>query len=197
MGDHYSSFSDLAEAEEEDADFRVIAITRGDTLVAAPHGGGIEPGTSELAQGIADPDHSLYLFEGCKPKRNRRLHITSHRFTEPRCLELAATANLCIAVHGCRDRPGSLSDVYVGGANTSMKRALVDALIQGGFAAEVDTVLPGTHPRNVCNLPKQGGAQLEISEKLRTTMFRSLDRSGRTRPTPTFWAFCEAVRTVL
>jgi phage replication-related protein YjqB (UPF0714/DUF867 family) len=41
----------------------------------APHGGAIEPGTSEVAKQVADNDLSLFIFEGIKPKGNKRLHI--------------------------------------------------------------------------------------------------------------------------
>jgi phage replication-related protein YjqB (UPF0714/DUF867 family) len=51
--------------------------------VIAPHGGGIEPGTSELATAIAGDDFSLYLFEGLKSAGNGELHITSTNFDEP------------------------------------------------------------------------------------------------------------------
>jgi poly-gamma-glutamate hydrolase-like protein len=60
--------------------------------LVAPHGGGIEPGTSELADAIAASDLSFYTFEGLKPSGNTDLHITSTRFDEPMCLTLLASS---------------------------------------------------------------------------------------------------------
>ncbi len=34
--------------------------------VMAPHGGGIEPGTSEIANRVAGDEHAYYSFEGLK-----------------------------------------------------------------------------------------------------------------------------------
>ena len=51
--------------------------------IIAPHGGGIEPGTTELAEAIARNDFSFYTFEGKKRTSNRDLHLTATRFDEP------------------------------------------------------------------------------------------------------------------
>src|SRR5262245_49530672 len=82
--DRYASFAELSAAEpagsftishEERLHSRVIVI--------APHGGGIEVLTSEIAREIAGQDFSYYSFAGRKRRNNRDLHITSHRFDEP------------------------------------------------------------------------------------------------------------------
>ena len=40
-----------------DRDFRVrVRRSKSDTVIIAPHGGGIEPGTSEIAEAIAASD---------------------------------------------------------------------------------------------------------------------------------------------
>jgi phage replication-related protein YjqB (UPF0714/DUF867 family) len=66
----------------------------------APHGGGIEPGTSELADAIAGSDLSFYTFEGLKSSGNTDLHITSTRFDEPMCLTLLASSSVVVTLHG-------------------------------------------------------------------------------------------------
>ena len=82
--DTYNSFANLAKHAEEGRDFKVRTQERlGTTVIIAPHGGGIEPGTSEIAEAIAGNDLSLYLFEGIRDENNRELHITSTRFDEP------------------------------------------------------------------------------------------------------------------
>ena len=83
MTDKYKNFEELAANEQEGSDFQVRFRTRrGPMAVIAPHGGGIEPGTSELADAIANADLSFYAFEGIKKAANRVLHITSGRFDD-------------------------------------------------------------------------------------------------------------------
>jgi phage replication-related protein YjqB (UPF0714/DUF867 family) len=54
MPDKYKSFSELNEKEKRDLDFCIRLQERiGTTAVIAPHGGGIEPGTSEIAEAVA------------------------------------------------------------------------------------------------------------------------------------------------
>jgi phage replication-related protein YjqB (UPF0714/DUF867 family) len=61
----------------EGRDFRRrLRRCRGATPVIAPHGDGIEPGTSEVAEPVAAADFCFYAFEGIKSK-NGDLHITS------------------------------------------------------------------------------------------------------------------------
>ena len=65
--DKYASFARLAEHERAGTDHRIHARpTQSGTLIIAPHGGGIERGTSELAAAVAADDLSLYVFEGTK-----------------------------------------------------------------------------------------------------------------------------------
>lgn len=89
MADKYPDFDTLSRNERAGVDFRIL-VRRAMSAFAlvAPHGGGIEPGTSEIADGIAALEWSLYAFEGLKPSGNADLHITSTRFDEPMCLEL-------------------------------------------------------------------------------------------------------------
>jgi phage replication-related protein YjqB (UPF0714/DUF867 family) len=90
MADRYKNFLELATKETQSIDFRVRLQQRtGKAVVLAPHGGGIEPGTSEIAEAIAGADLSFYAFEGIKPADNRILHITSTRFDEPQGKVLA------------------------------------------------------------------------------------------------------------
>ena len=197
MADTYQSYSHLCDHEQEDVDFRVVVVERGSPAVLAPHGGGIEPGTSEIAREVAGDDLSLYLFEGLKLDGNAVLHITSHRFEEPRCIALVERAESAVAIHGCQDRPGSASVVFVGGGDEELRGQLIDQLTRAGFPAEVDTTLSGTHGENVCNRAKRQGAQLEITEGARLKMFRSLKRDGRNQKHGPFFLFCEALRSVV
>lgn len=133
----------------------------------APHGGGIEPGTSEIARAIAEEDFDLYLFEGILPDHNyTRLHVTSHNFDEPRCLEIISICDIVLAIHGCDD---SYSQVLLGGRDANLKAAIARAL----ELASIDCLLEG-HPfqgrglQNICNRGRSGrGVQIELPRKLR------------------------------
>src|ERR1700751_5506986 len=81
--------------------------------VLAPHGGAIEAGTSEIACAVAGSEFNLYVFEGIRESGNyAALHLTSHRFDEPRCLALLSACDHVITVHGCR---GEIPRVLLGG----------------------------------------------------------------------------------
>ena len=87
----YRSYADLAAVQAEGEDYRVVVVPRATSRVAivAPHGGSIEAHTSSIARQIAGTDLNLYLLEGTRPAGNyQALHLTSHRFDEPRCLML-------------------------------------------------------------------------------------------------------------
>ena len=61
MTDQYASFAELAKVAKVNQDFRVRILQRASaTAIIVPHGGGIEPGTSEIAEGIAGEDFSFY-----------------------------------------------------------------------------------------------------------------------------------------
>ncbi len=76
-------------------------IARGSKIaVVAPHGGAIEPGTSELAIAISRSDLSFAVFEGIKAKKTADLHITQQNFDEPRCVNVVAQAIAAVTIHG-------------------------------------------------------------------------------------------------
>ncbi len=169
MADKYESFEQLAAAEIADRDYRIRTFERADSpvLVLAPHGGGIEVGTSELAELVAGTEHSLFAFEGMKPRgANRDLHITSHRFDHPHCVALSSTRAVVLAIHGCRGE----SHIYVGGLDERLITLLGQHLTRAGLTASVaGHPYPGRHPLNICNRSARGqGAQLEITHDLRT-----------------------------
>src|SRR5437868_14874222 len=101
MADKYSSFNELSRNEISGIDFS-ISVRRARDLFAivAPHGGGIEPGTSEIADAIAADTFSYYAFDALKASANSELHITSTRFDEPMCLNLISHSDVVITIHG-------------------------------------------------------------------------------------------------
>ncbi len=174
MLDKYASFAELAGAETPGTDYRISAVARPDSpvIVIAPHGGGIEIGTSELATLIAGEDHSLFAFEGLKPcGRNRDLHITSHRFDHPECLALVGRCAVAVGIHGCIGE----SQIYVGGLDTELTGLLTTRLGAAGFRTNAEGHrYPGRNPLNVCNRGmRRRGAQLEITRDLRDAPVRA------------------------
>jgi phage replication-related protein YjqB (UPF0714/DUF867 family) len=195
--DKYISFEQLKRTEP---DSFVINKRQGISGVAviAPHGGGIEPGTSEIARGIAGIEHSFYSFEGQKRTRNKDLHITSTNFDEPTGVEITKQSERVLAIHGCS---GRIPVVYLGGLDTELKDKIRECLIESGFKAEEhsDPDLQGISPGNICNRSKNNcGAQLEISYGLRNLFFENVDkREGRTRTKPYFDRFIFAMRKAI
>jgi phage replication-related protein YjqB (UPF0714/DUF867 family) len=166
----YASFGELAEHEAQGRDFRVRRVERPGSrvVILAPHGGKIEEGTSEIAALIAGADHSLFCFEGLKSYgRNRDLHITSHQFDHPDCLDMAAGRDIVVSVHGCMGR----SRIFVGGLDVDLSRQLASGLAAAGYVVISEGHrYPGRHPFNICNRGlRKKGAQLEITYDLRAS----------------------------
>ncbi len=194
--DKYSSFDELKKSEQEGLDFRVVIRERekSNTVIIAPHGGGIEPGTSEIAEELAGKDISLVMFEGIKKSSNGELHITSTNFDEPRCLSLIQNAKSVIAIHG----EESLENIiYLGGADIVLGEFIRLALEKYEFEVKkhIDSMLKGKASNNICNRGDGGkGVQLELARGMRETFFDSLTVSGRKKPTDKLYIFVKALR---
>ena len=198
MADTYESIEALCAVESENVDFGVEVRLISDIAIVAPHGGGIEPGTSEIACEIAGAELSLYLFEGLKPSGNKVLHVTSSRFEEQRCVLLLEGCDVAVAIHGCADRNDSESSAFLGGLDTELRGRLIEALNKAGHPAEIDGDLPGTDPSNICNRTRRGrGVQIEVAHHLRQEMFASLSRAGWRCKRDPFYTFCSAIQQVL
>ncbi len=199
MADIYRNFADLAAHEKENSDFRVRSEERRvAAAVIAPHGGGIEPGTSELAEAIAGADFSFYAFEGLKKNGNGVLHITSSRFDEPNAVVLLNASPRVVALHGeldCRDQV-----VFLGGLDKGLGKRIQAELQAAGFVVRIhdDPYLQGVEKSNICNRGQSGqGVQLELSQPLRRSCFPSFDRKGRLQRTEQGDRFVEAMRRAL
>jgi phage replication-related protein YjqB (UPF0714/DUF867 family) len=166
--DRYLNFAHLSAKERLGQDYAICFIRRSNRIaIIAPHGGWIEPGTSEIARAIAADDFSFYSFEGLKRRPHRDLHITSSAFDEPQCIELVLDCTNVVAVHGA---VGAERWVKVGGLDEGLRDAICASLLDAGFSAQIVTngELAGTHPNNICNRgSSRAGVQLEISRGLR------------------------------
>lgn len=145
----------------------------------APHGGRIEPETDRLATAIAGDRFSLYCFRGCLETGNRRLHLPSHLFDEPRALAALKGADVVLAVHGHRET--EVSFVMVGGLDRQRRLRVAAELEGAGFPVRPPLDgLAGEHPDNLCNRGRPGGGvQLEVSAALRRLLKARPDRIAR------------------
>ncbi len=165
--DTYRNFKELKSVEKLNTDYKISISDVGSPItVIAPHGGKIEPKTSEIATGIARDQFNYYCFEGIKPDNNRWLHLTSHNFDEPQALELLARSQTVVAVHACTDEKAV---VYPGGRDNELMEAISTELEVAGIpVADRNIKYQGLNPDNICNRGASGkGAQLEISRGLR------------------------------
>jgi phage replication-related protein YjqB (UPF0714/DUF867 family) len=171
MAFSYRSFDELKSQETEGEDYQVKFHRRdGRVLIMAPHGGKIEPMTSEIAESIAGDDYSFYSFEGQKAEGNGALHIESHLFDEPRGLQAAEKADMVVTVHGQLNHKEEF--VMVGGLNVDLRSGIRRQLEASGFRTRPPTEgLQGIDPENICNRGRlKGGVQLEISRKVRDSL---------------------------
>lgn len=175
MADRYRNFEELSTNMQVNVDYRVRKEDRRSSVVIlAPHGGTIEPGTSEIAQVIAGEEFSFYSFEAVEAGVHGDLHITSHRFDEPDAVDLVSRSSAAVAIHGRKD-DGSDS-VWLGGRAKALRDAIGASLRDAGFEAEPNRTLPGVHKSNICNRTRSGeGVQLELPRSLRRKLTKEFD----------------------
>ena len=159
----YKSFFALAKSEREDKDFRIIIVDRDSPVtIVAPHGGKIEPGTSDIACALAGEEFSFYAFEGMKKTANyEMLHITSNLFDEPQCVRMVGRSKIVVTVHGCKDHTLL---VRVGGREEKLKSLITEALRQVRIRAEAGA--PGQAGANGNNICNRGFPEREYNLKL-------------------------------
>ncbi len=196
--DKYKNFKELKNNEDEGRDYIIrYRNTEAEIAVMAPHGGGIEPGTLDLADEIAGKEFMFYSFSGIKIRGNNVLHLTSTRFDEPAALEIARKAYTVITLHGCRERSEL---IYTGGKNLELIHAMSERLADAGFNVKKsqDDELKGKSKNNICNRCRSGrGVQMEISTGLRKKMFGHNDSYSAATRTEEFYKFVNSVREVL
>lgn len=196
--DKYRNFQELKRHEKEGTDYE-ICIRNGSSGIAvlAPHGGGIEPGTVDIADRVAGKEHTFYCFKGMKMSGNADLHITSDKFDEPEGIRIAEEAELVLAIHGCI---GSKDIIFVGGKDGDFKRILLNSISQAGFKAKESdrTGLKGIKSANICNRGHSGkGGQVEISENLRGKMFDNMSHGTEKEKNKVFDDVVAALRKAL
>jgi phage replication-related protein YjqB (UPF0714/DUF867 family) len=189
------------------------------TVILAPHGGGIEPGTSELCLAVAGHHptnlpitppagvtHDYWMFEGVREAGNAALHVKSTGCDDVVAVSLCAGALSALSLHGFDPAKSQLPPdkqlVLVGGGDELLRGLLLQALDNVDLPVEDaggHGELDGNNRCNIVNRTLRGkGAQLEISEPLRETMFGDNSRPGRKHTTTqVFWTFVAACRDAL
>jgi phage replication-related protein YjqB (UPF0714/DUF867 family) len=194
----YHNFRHLQQGEIEGRDYLIRCLSRDMGLaVIAPHGGAIEPGTTELAEAISGDRFSFYTLEGIKPTGNKKLHIASERFDEDEACRITQASKTVVAIHGCC---GHENVVFIGGLDFCYRKRIARYLVEAGFKADICPPKPlaGEHNNNICNRGINGkGIQIEIDKSIRQTMFRSLSKEGRGETTIIFDSFVQAIRSNL
>jgi phage replication-related protein YjqB (UPF0714/DUF867 family) len=188
------------------------------TTILAPHGGGIEPGTSELCLAVAGyhpanlpqtpsagVTYDYWMFEGIRAEDNAALHVTSTGCDDAMAVSLCAGSLNALALHGFRPKPPLSEDdqvVLVGGRNDRLRELLLAGFEPTGLTA-LDAgehgELNGDAKCNIANRTLLGkGGQLELSTALRDAMFTEHSRSRRKHTTTQlFWTFVAVCRDAL
>lgn len=197
----YKNFKKLKSNEVENNDY-TINLEKLDSriLLMAIHGGGIEPGTTELIEGIAkENNYSYYSFNGIKQAGNQSMHITSTNFDEPQAINLVENSLVTLSFHGYEER--EKKHTYLGGLDTELAEKIANQLKEAGFSvSDAPKELSGKEKDNITNKNKRGkGVQLEISTAQREAFFKNNDLSSKNRKykEDTFYEYASAIEAAL
>ncbi|MER5883213.1 poly-gamma-glutamate hydrolase family protein [Streptomyces sp. NPDC001941] len=182
------------------------------TAVIAPHGGGIEAGTSELCLAVAgyapfdvdvdpagaavagQPQRDYWMFEALA--NSAAQHVTSTHCDDPAALAVCANNLYAVSLHGFSDT--AVKKVIIGGRDERLRRNLAAAFAAHGLGPSAtdpdrsvtvvlaggDDPINGDDPANIVNRTRSGaGAQLEISTALRKAMFGDFSGAAKRRTT--------------
>jgi len=192
----YNSYKELKACETHGKDYSIRKrYGKSGIAVMAPHGGGIEPGTTEIADAVAGGLHSFYTFIGLKQQGNAKFHISSTKFDEPEGIELAKNSRTILTIHGCKENK---KIIYLGGKDIPFKEKIRTALLGANFSVRESSRFPGKNPFNICNQSRSyRGVQLEISAGLRQKMFYNLSHIHPKNSARRFEKFISALRGAL
>lgn len=196
--DEYTDFAELEQNERKGKDYTILyREANSKVAIMAPHGGGIEPGTIDIADAVAGSDYTFYAFKGIKKTGNKILHINSNRYDEPIGLKISKNAFTVISIHGCRNKKEM---IFIGGKNQELKLKMMRTIKLSGLRAVISEVpgLRGISSENICNRCKSGkGVQLEISRGLREEMFGNINRRSFRKKTKVFYKFVNTIKDAL
>ena len=196
--DKYTNIVELKQIERKDVDYTILYRELPSKItIMAPHGGGIEPGTIDIADELAGCNYTFYSFKGLKKTGNATLPINSNNFDEPIALKAANNADIVVSIHGAKDKSEM---VHVGGSNHELKQIIKHELRLTGFDASICEIpgLRGTRPENICNRCRtRKGVQLELSRGLRENLFNNLGHRYLREKTIRFYKFVNTLKEAL
>jgi len=143
--------------------------------LVAIHGGSLEQGTDVVAAAAAErAGASLYAV---RQPDDLNWHVPSTEFAPSASAALGAFVDhvdAVVSVHGY-GRVGMWTTLLVGGGNRplagrlalALRSALGEAFTVVDDLGAIPRPLRGVHPRNPVNLPRHGGAQLELPPRVR------------------------------
>lgn len=188
MADKYESMTELMSKTKRGEDWDIEVIDTDSSVISmAVHGGGIEPGTTELARVTAEKGgYNFFSFVAKMSSGNTDLHVTSTNYDAPEIIEKIQDSNQSISIHGAS---GTEPYTYMGGENTALKNMIWDSLESRGFECrESPGNLAGVEPMNIANRTKDGmGVQLELSTKQRKDFFENQNWAAANRNNPDKW----------
>ncbi|MFL1422139.1 poly-gamma-glutamate hydrolase family protein [Staphylococcus ureilyticus] len=197
--DYYKSMTELYKDTTEGIDWKKDTRNVGKSvLIAAPHGGNIEQGTSELTKLVANNgDFDYFSFEAIRPSNNTQLHVTSTNYDDATLHEMIQDRTATISIHGAQ---GEEQLVYLGGYQSPLRDAIQSQLELKGFVVKIPPeYLGGLSNANFINKVEEStGVQLELTTALRKAFFKDEDTSTASRKkienwTTTMYDFAEAL----
>jgi phage replication-related protein YjqB (UPF0714/DUF867 family) len=151
-------------------------------LLVALHGGGIEPGTSDIMRAVVEAGGwAWYEFAGFLRGGNKAaLHLTSTAFDEPTLVKMLPQTSFVMSFHGASEAADPV--VYVGGKWQMGRQAVVASInhnsgdhgIRAVDAVETPAAahLQGLDLSNITNRGKRAeGVQLEFTRGARNLLF--------------------------
>lgn len=151
-------------------------------LLVAPHGGGIEPGTSDIMRAVVEAGGwAWYEFAGFLRQGNKScLHLASTEFDEPTLVAMLPQTAFVIAFHGASE--AQVPMVYVGGKWARGRRTVIESVnkafgehgIRAVDALETPAAahLQGLDDSSITNRGKRGeGVQMEFTRGARNLLF--------------------------
>jgi phage replication-related protein YjqB (UPF0714/DUF867 family) len=173
-------------------------------LLVVPHGGGIEPGTSEIMRAVAKLGNwAWYEFAGYLRQGNREaLHVPSTEFDEPTLLSLRLRAGFCVEFHGTSQTGSPL--VYVGGTWDAGRRIMGGAINLFSEKHGINAVDPMSQisslqePTPAVRGKRADSVKLEFSRETRNLLFLpDASREARGRRSPRLSPLARSIHMAL
>ena len=161
-----------------DPDVTESSVLRSTFGFLAIHGGGLEKMTDVIAERAAEASgSSLYVVRHPRGYPN---HLSSSAFRaaeSPALAEFLAHVDVVVSLHGY-GRMNRSTQLLVGGRNRDLAAHLAGHVDVPGYQLiteleQIPRELRGMHPENPVNQPRGGGAQIELSPRVRGISPRS------------------------